>query len=126
MRCVPCASLYSRTQKPLSLSVLGGGGGCNDYGTSRGDFHAISLEFYFLDRDAGCITVKRDSMGAANLANIPAKSSSSKCIAVRHQFIRERVANGEFKLVHVRSAERHADLFTKPLHAEAFRFHRNM
>ena len=45
-------------------------------------------------------------MGAIHLAKNPATTPNSKHIDIRHHFIRERVANGEFKIVYV-SEEQH-------------------
>ena len=42
-------------------------------------------------------------MGAIHLAKNPATTPNSKHIDIRHHFIRERVANGEFKVVYVPS-----------------------
>ena len=64
-------------------------------------------------------------MGAIHLAKNPATTPNSKHIDIRHHFIRERVANGEFKVVYVRSEEQYADFLTKPLHQGAFKMHRN-
>ena len=64
-------------------------------------------------------------MGAIHLAKNPATTPNSKHIDIRHHFIRERVANGEFKVVYIPSEEQHADFLTKPLHQGAFEVHRN-
>ena len=69
--------------------------------------------------------VKEDNVGAIRLAKNPATTPNSKHIDIRHHFIRERVANGEFKVVYVPSEEQHADFLTKPLHQGAFEVHRN-
>lgn len=58
------------------------------------------------------------------LANNPTTSPKIKHIDARLHFIRERVANREFDVVRVRSAEKHADFIANPLSTEAFRFHR--
>ena len=55
-------------------------------------------------------------MGAIHLAKNPATTPNSKHIDIHHHFIRERVANGEFKVVYVPSEEQHADFLTKQLH----------
>ena len=55
-------------------------------------------------------------MGAIHLAKNPATTPNSKHIDNRHHFVRERVANGEFKVVYVPSEDQHADFLTKPLH----------
>ena len=81
--------------------------------------------FIFPDGDVECPTVHEDNVGALHLANNPATTPNSKHTDIRHHFIRERVANGEFRVVHVRSDLQHADFLTKPLHREAFCVHRN-
>ena len=63
-------------------------------------------------------------MGAIHLAKNPATTPNSKHIDIRHHFIRERVANDEFKVVYVPSEEQHADFLTKSLHQGAFEVHR--
>ena len=64
-------------------------------------------------------------MGAIHLAKNPATTPNSKHVDISHHFIRERVANGEFKVVYVPSEEQHADFLTKLLHQGAFEAHRN-
>ena len=81
--------------------------------------------FIFPDRDVGCTLVKENNVGAVHLAKNPATTPNSKHIDSRHHFIRERVANGEFKVVYVPSEEQHADFLTKSLHQGAFEVHRN-
>ena len=51
-------------------------------------------------------------MGAIQLAKNPATTPNSKHIDIRHHFIWERVANGEFKVIYVPSEEQHADFLT--------------
>ncbi|CAB1120305.1 unnamed protein product [Ectocarpus sp. CCAP 1310/34] len=58
--------------------------------------------------------------GAIHLASNPATTPNSKHIDIRHHFIRERLARGEFKVVHVRSDLQRADFLTKPLPKETF------
>ena len=81
--------------------------------------------FLLPDRDVGCTTVKEDNKGEICLANNPVTTPNSKHIDVRHHFLRERVANGEFQIVRVPSEEHNADFLTIPLDTEAFHFHRN-
>ena len=64
-------------------------------------------------------------MGAMHLAKNPTTTPNSKHIDIRHHFIRERVANGESKVVYVPSEEQHADFLSKPLPQGAFEVHRN-
>ena len=88
-------------------------------------FIRYAWSFIFPDRDVGCTTVKEDNKGAIYLANNPVTTPNSKHINVRHHFLRERVANGEFQIVRVPSEEHNADFLTIPLDTEAFPFHRN-
>ena len=81
--------------------------------------------FIFPDRDVGCTTIFEDNVGALHLANNLATTPNSKHIGIHHLFLRERVANGEFRDIHVRSDLQHADFLTKPLQREAFCVHRN-
>ena len=60
-------------------------------------------------------------MGAIHLAKNPATTPNSKHIDIRHHFIRERMANSEFKVVYIPSEEQHADFLTKSLHQGAFK-----
>ena len=64
-------------------------------------------------------------MGAIHLAKNPATTPNSKHIDIRLHFIRERVANGEFKVVYLPSEEQHADFLTKSQHQGALEVHRN-
>ena len=64
-------------------------------------------------------------MGVIHLAKKPATTPNSKHIDIRHHFIRERAANGEFKVVYVPFEEQHADFVTKSLHQGVFEVHRN-
>ena len=64
-------------------------------------------------------------MGAIHLAKNPATTPNSKHTDICPHFIRERVANGEFKVVYEPSEDQHADFLTKPLHQGAFEVHRN-
>ena len=119
-----CVPFFSRTQKSVTLSsteaevVLAAG-------IKETIFLRHIWSFIFPDRDVGCTLVKEDNVGATHLAKNPATTPNSKHIDLRHHFIRERVANGEFQVVYVPSEEQHADFLTKPLHQGAFEVHRN-
>ena len=95
-------------------------------GSRRRFFLWYIWSFISPDRDAGCTLVKKDNVGAIHLAKNPATTPNSKHIAIRHHFIRERVANGEVKVVYVPSEEQHAGFLTKSLHQGAFEVHRNV
>ena len=91
-------------------------------GFKKAIFLRYIWSFMFPDRDVGCTTIFEDNVGALHLANNPATTPNSN---IRHHFLQERVANGEFRVVHVRSDLQHGDFLTKPLHWEAFCVHRN-
>ena len=59
--------------------------------------------FIFPDRGVGCTLVNEDNVGAIHLDKNPATTPNSKHIDICHHFIRDRVANGEFKVVYVPS-----------------------
>ena len=117
-----CVSFYARTQKSISLSFTDAEYVAMDTGFRETIFMWHLWSFIFPDRDVGCTTVKEDNQGAIYLPIKLVTTPNSKHIDVRHQLLRERVANGEFEVVHVSSALLHADFITKPLHTEAFRF----
>lgn len=81
--------------------------------------------YIFSDPDVGCTMAKEDNQGAIHLAGNPVTTPNSKRVNARHHFLQERFSNGEFEVIHVSSALKHADFLIKPLHPEAFRFHRN-
>ena len=54
-----------------------------------------------MDPNVGFTTVNEDNNGEIHLANNLVTTSNIKHIDVRHHFLRERVANGAFKAVHV-------------------------
>ena len=120
-----CVSFFSRTQKSVTLSSTEAEYVAMAEGLKEVIFLCYIWNFIFLDGDVGCITVDEDNVGALHLANDPATTPNSKHIEIRHHFIRKRVANGEFRVVHVRSDLQHADFLTKPLHKEAFCAHRD-
>lgn len=119
-------SFLSRTQQSGTLSSTE----AEYVAMADGMKEAILLRYvwhniFFPDRSVGCTLVHEDNVGAIHLANNPATTPNSKHIDLRHHFIRERVANGEFKIVHVPSLRQHADFLTKPLYKDAFYAHRN-
>ena len=62
--------------------------------------------------------MKEDNQGAIHWAKKNVTTPNGKHVDVRRHFLRKRVAR-------VSSALQHANFFTKLLHTEAFRFHRN-
>ena len=120
-----CVSFFSRTQKSVTLSSTEAEYVAMAEGFKEAIFLRYIWSFIFPDRDVGCTTVFEDNVGALHLVNNWATTPNSRHIDIRHHFLGERVANGEFRVVHVRSDLQHADVLTKPLHREAFCVHRN-
>lgn len=120
-----CVSFFSRTQKSVTLSSTEAEYVAMAEGMKEAIFLRYLWTFIFPNVDVGCTSVKEDNVGAIHLANNPATTPNSKHIDVRHHFLRERVAKGEFKVVYVPSDQQHADFLTKPLPREAFCVHRN-
>ena len=61
-----------------------------------------------------------DNRSAMALAKNPVFHERSKHIDTRYHFIREHVKNGEVKLVHCKTQDQVADIFTKPLKHDVF------
>ena len=115
-----------RSNAQIHYAFVYGGKVCGDgHAFSRDDFHPQLSSFILPDRDVGCTTVKEDKQRAIHFGKKPVTTPNSKHIDVPHHFLRERVANREFEVVHASSALQHADFLTKPLHKEANPFHRN-
>ena len=102
-----CVSFFSRTQKSVTLSSTEEECVAMAEGFQEAIFLRYIWSFIFPDRDVGGTTIFEDNVGALHLANNPAITPNSKHIDIRHQFLRERVANGEFRVVHVRSDLQH-------------------
>ena len=128
-----CVSFFSRTQKSVALSSTQKSVALSstetEYvalaaGTKETIFLRYISSFIFPGSDVGCTLVKEDNVGAVHLAKNPATTPNSKHIDMRHHFIRERVPNGEFKVVYVPSEEQHMEFLTKSLHQGAFEAHR--
>ena len=115
---------FSRTQKSVALSSTETEYVALAAGTKETIFLRYIWSFIFPDRDVGCTLVKEDNVREIHLAKNPATTPNSKDIDIRHHFIRERVPNGEFKIVYVPSEEQHAEFLTKSLHQGAFEVHR--
>ncbi|CAM9450595.1 unnamed protein product [Pylaiella littoralis] len=121
-----CVSFFSRTQNSVTLSSTEAEYVALAEGFKEAIFLRYIWSFIFPDRDVGCTTIHEDNVvGAIHLANNPATTPNSKHIDTRHHFLRERVATGEFRVVHVQSELQHADFLTNPLHKTAFRLHRD-
>ena len=120
-----CVAFFSRTQRSVTLSSTEAEYVAMAEGFKETIFLRYIWSFVLPDRNVGCTTVNEDNEGALHLAKNLATTPNSKHIDIRHHFLRERVANGEFNVVHVNSALQHADFLTKPLPREEFFRHRN-
>ena len=119
-----CVAYLTQTQGTVAMSSSEAEYQAMAAGMKECIFVRGLYRFAFRKR-VGTTTVCEDNMGALRLANNPRTTPNSKHIDIRHHFIRERVARGEFKIVHVPSHLQHADFLTKPLPREAFCVHRN-
>ena len=98
---------------------------CRDGRFGKGSLFVRNLlSFLVPGRTHKCITVREDNEGAISLANNPLSSARSRHIDVRHHFLREKVADGTVRIIHVRTADQHADGMTKPLEKKDFIIHR--
>ena len=116
---------YSKTQRCVTLS------------TTEAEYVALAdivKELLFIRQvwgfmlpEAGtpCIPVYEDNEGAINIAKHPISNSNSKHIDTRMHFLRERVEEKEFDIIHVGSKSQHADFLTKALPENEFAFHRD-
>ena len=120
-----CVIFFSRTQKRVTLSSTEAEYVAMAAGIKETFFLRYIWSFIIPDHDVGCTLVKGNNVGAIHLAKNSATTPNSKHIDMRHHFIWERVANGEFKIVYVPSEEQHTEFLTKSLDQGAFAAHRN-
>lgn len=120
-----CVVVFSRTQKSVALSSFESEYVAMADGFKEAIFLRYLWSFVFPHKGVGCTVVHEDNVGAIHLAYNPVTTPNSKHIDIRHHFLRERVARGEFRVVYVPSKQQHADFLTKPLHREEFYAHRN-
>jgi len=69
-------------------------------------------------------TIYQDNKACINIALSRKQQPGIKHIAIRHFFLRERVASGDVKLVQLSTVDMVADIFTKQLAFPAFSKHR--
>lgn len=104
----------SRLQRHVSLSSTE-----SEYTTAAATGCEIIWMREFLDEIGYDIskasTLFLDSNSALQVAKNPEHQSTMKHVNRNYHWIRERVADGEIRLVHVPGTENVADIFTKPL-----------
>ena len=96
-------------------------------GTSEAEYVALSgavkevlflrqvQEFMEPSMRVGAVDVFEDNEGAIKLAVNKHASRRTKHIDVKHHLVRDVSDAGKVRIVYVRTADQHADLFTKPL-----------
>ena len=87
-------------------------------------FTRAVLIFLQPDRTGMGVDVFGDNEGAKAIANNPSSASRSKHVDVKLHVIRGLVRAGEVRVLHVRTAEQHADVLTKTLRRKTFMLHR--
>ncbi|GJY31395.1 retrovirus-related pol polyprotein from transposon TNT 1-94, partial [Tanacetum coccineum] len=83
---------------------------------------AMALTAYADEDHAGCQDTRRSTSGSAQFLGDNVQHSRSKHIDIRHHFIREQVENRVVELYFVRTEYQLADIFTKALPKERFKF----
>ena len=63
-----------------------------------------------------------DNTSAISISNNPVMHSKTKHIPIKYHFLCEQVLEQKVKLEYVPSKEQVADIFTKPLPREAFKY----
>ena len=70
--------------------------------------------------DLGCVPILCDNTSVINLSKNLVQHACTKHIEVRHHFLRDHVAKGNFELIFIETAKQLADIFTKPLSEDRF------
>lgn len=68
--------------------------------------------------------IHEDNQSCIGIAGDPKEHKRMKHIDVKYHFIRESIANGEFKLKYIPTGDQTADIMTKGLNRELFVKHR--
>ena len=84
-------------------------------GSKEALFTRVVLVFLQPDLTGMRVDVFGDNEGAKAIVNNPSSASRSKHMDVELHFIRGLVRVGEVRVLHVGTAEQHADVLTKPL-----------
>ena len=68
------------------------------------------------------VSIMCDNTSAINISKNPVMHSKTKHIPIKYHFLREQVLEQKVKLEYVSSKEQVANIFTKPLPREAFKY----
>ena len=116
-------SCSSRKQKTVALSSAE----AEYVASTSAACEAIWLKRILADMQQqvdGSTDIYCDNMSAIAMTKNPVFHSRTKHIEIRHHFIRELVEDGELKILHCKTGEQLADVFTKALPADKFNFFR--
>ena len=72
------------------------------------------------------IVIYCDNTSTINISKNLVLYSKTKHISIKYHMLREKVVEKEIRLEYVRKKEKIADIFTKPLPKETFKYLRNM
>ena len=70
--------------------------------------------------DLGCVSILCDNTSAINLSKNLIQHARTKHIKVRHHFLRDHVAKGDFELIFIETSKQLTDIFTKLLSEDRF------
>ena len=87
-------------------------------------FTRVVLVFLQPELSGMRVDIFGDNEGAKAIEDNPSSASRSTHIDVKLHFIRELVRTGEVRILHVGTAEQHADVLTKPLWRKKSMLHR--
>ena len=68
----------------------------------------------------GCVSILCDNTSTINLSKNFIQYAHTKYIEVRHHFLRDHVAKGDFELIFIETSKQLADIFTKLLSEDSF------
>jgi hypothetical protein len=67
-----------------------------------------------------CIPLLCDNESVVKIVTNPVQYKRTKCIDIRHHFLRDHVSKGDLVMESVRTDDQLADIFTKPLDETRF------